>query len=1719
MKFIKNKRFNLHIIIMIIALVLQLVAPTFSYNSFAESVNSEVNESNDNLDLEEEDVAKDTEIDNSELESEPPEGEDDSEESTVGKFTSEEYSEEETIEEKDIQVPNDLGLMNYDINSLLESPKYIDSIKNVKLSYYSNGKEIVLNPDEPLDQNVEVKISYIWELSDQEKVNDGDYTEVKLPDIFEIYNEVNGRLSVSGGESAGTYKLSKDGTLRLTFNDYADNLYGVEGYVNFETSFDRGNLKGENPKVIKFPINESQTTGITIKFKPNNVSGPVQKSGVPNKTVNANEITWTIDVNKSLNGVKNALIEDTFDTGMSFKTGSMRINKLKVDLDGKATLGEEISGLTPQISGDGFTLNLGDISDAYRIEYKTEIEDFEKTSFKNVAKFNGGSSSPTVTINRGSVIEKNGETDRSFNADKITWTVYVNKSESKINSGVLTDIYGEGLKLNESTVKVYELTLDNNGNENSANQITTGFTKNHYENEKKLEIEFGGEINKAYKIIYETEIIDKEKTSFKNNAEFEGGKVSKTINISIGEKLKKSGTANISYNDAKYINWTIDMNGRELSINDAQLIDIIGNGLELVPGTITVKEISYSSNGSVNVGSNVTTSFTINENSDKKGFNLKLGDINKAYRIEYETKITDHDSLSIYENDVNLSGVGIGIDKKATVTPTIQNTFEKSGRGIDYSNNTMSWRIRVNPTKVGIKGLTITDTFPKDGLKMLEDTLIVKKGSTTLTEGTEYTIEATDDDWKKGFILKFNNYEVNEAIYEITYKTEFDRPSHKDYRENALNGKLRYENTASFAWEGGSTSRNANQTIIDVAGNNGEKSGRLMSRESKEIEWTVDLNYLSENLGSITLNDNISDDQELITDSIEIYEYSVVSTGDRTRGNSVDKSEYEINTNNKKGFDITFKDVNKPYRVVFKTKIIKSITQSNYENTANVGNIGYSASVSYNDSEKFVEKSGKQNGKNIDWKIDVNKSLSRIQDATLIDESTGGHLVKEDSFKVYETKNPTKILEKGVDYNLDVSEEVWTDTSKTQNFELNFTNTIDTMYTVEYQTEIIVLENGTNLTNKVYFKGEGQNQLGSPDQGNVQIRLTSGDGSAIGEFGSLTINKVDGHDETALEGVEFTIYNSRGKSMKTLNTNNKGVIYLPSLFYGEYTLRETKMIDGYQALEEDIKVTINKKDTEQTIKNYKLGVLEVLKIDGRDDTKLSGGEFEVKDSEGNVIGTITTGIDGKATLDGLEFGTYTVKETKSPQGYELDTKEYTIEVTKEKVNKPILLEVKNYSQVSLEILKVDSEDESKLLSGAVFEVRDLGGKRVGSVITDTNGKGKIDNLSLGKYTFIETKAPSGYKLDTTRYELNVDENSSKLIELKIQNEKRPETPQNPESEFGKLKIIKVDSEDIDIKLQGAQFEVRNSSGKLIKTVVTDMNGMAIIENLPFGEYLIKETKAPNLYKMDDTEYTVTIDRSNVTDALEIELKNFKKSQDSVGRLKITKVDSKDLATFLFGAVFEIRDSDGYLIQTLITDNDGVAISEELSFGNYTVVETKAPIGYKLNTTKHNVTINGTNIDKIALLEVKNIKLTSPPIDPVDPTDSENKERPREKRRSKEKDKPTNPQEEKIPEETTDPEHPLYPIDSENPNNQLETDDQDESVDIENIEESIKPSEIEKQIKLEETKGLLNANAQIQDETKAKEVLPKTGEMKKTVFYILGTLLILSGILIRKRTYN
>lgn len=457
--------------------------------------------------------------------------------------------------------------------------------------------------------------------------------------------------------------------------------------------------------------------------------------------------------------------------------------------------------------------------------------------------------------------------------------------------------------------------------------------------------------------------------------------------------------------------------------------------------------------------------------------------------------------------------------------------------------------------------------------------------------------------------------------------------------------------------------------------------------------------------------------------------------------------------------------------------------------------------------------------------------------------------------------------------------------------------------------------------------------------------------------GNIKLVKVDETDRTIpLAGAVFEVRNESGERVDELTTNSQGEAMSKELTYGKYTLVETQAPDGYELSEQTYKAELSEAEPLVTVtatNARKKGGFVIKKVDAqKPETILPGAEFTIfKSSEDaqnqqNAIEKQKTGADGLARFEQLDYGTYYIRETKAPEGYQLNNRIMAVTVDKDwKEAEPLVAE--DYPQPQEGYFRVVKTDKAtgSTLAGAEFTVTGPDGySKVYK--TDKSGAFQTDALKPGMYTVTETKAPDGYYIsDQPSKTVEVKAGAGTLVEMQ-------EAVFENEQILMPIRIKKTDGDKKDPKpLVGAEFKVYRLEGTdgqsktEVDTLVTDMHGEAVSRLLPAGSYEVVETQPPKGYELaENPSQKVTINKDSTEETLTFTFVN----EILKGTLKIRKVDS-ETKKVLPGAVFEAYSTEFGVYYRATSADDGYAVFENLPYGIYRIREVEAPEGYELNS--------------------------------------------------------------------------------------------------------------------------------------------------------------------------
>ncbi|MGL5021406.1 MAG: SpaA isopeptide-forming pilin-related protein, partial [Mycoplasmatales bacterium] len=488
--------------------------------------------------------------------------------------------------------------------------------------------------------------------------------------------------------------------------------------------------------------------------------------------------------------------------------------------------------------------------------------------------------------------------------------------------------------------------------------------------------------------------------------------------------------------------------------------------------------------------------------------------------------------------------------------------------------------------------------------------------------------------------------------------------------------------------------------------------------------------------------------------------------------------------------------------------------------------------------------------------------------------------------------------------------------------------------------------------------------------------------------GGITLNKQgeslenDNDAIVDLEGTEFSLYkinNGKEKFVDKLTTDKFGYAQKEALKPGDYVLRETKPTEGYLGdfeefftIEHNYQIiTMNHGDEiqNQVIKGqaelFKIG--ESLELETKDYVALEGVKFIAKDSKGKVVDTLTTDSNGYIITRELKYGTYTIEEVETIDGYVLGGYKEEFKIT----TNGEIIELADFGVLENKAIKGKAElfkigekyvdEEFVALEGVEFEVYkdvnadnliDTNDKLVDTLITDVDGYAITRDLKVGQYLVKESKTLTGLVISDEVYPFEIKEDGI-IVQINKGNSIENRAIRGSAVLYKEGESFLNWQNDL-FPLQGAEFTLYNHKmhDLEIGKYYSDNEGEVLIENLPYGIYKLVETNPANGYMLNGYEEVFEI----VEDGVLVELNDKVRLENPIikGKLELNKVN--DSGEVLAGVEFEIKDSNGIVVDTLTTDENGYAISRDLKYGSYTLQETKTVDGHIIDNTIYNFEI-------------------------------------------------------------------------------------------------------------------------------------------------------------------
>ena len=344
----------------------------------------------------------------------------------------------------------------------------------------------------------------------------------------------------------------------------------------------------------------------------------------------------------------------------------------------------------------------------------------------------------------------------------------------------------------------------------------------------------------------------------------------------------------------------------------------------------------------------------------------------------------------------------------------------------------------------------------------------------------------------------------------------------------------------------------------------------------------------------------------------------------------------------------------------------------------------------------------------------------------------------------------------------------------------------------------------------------------------------------------------------------------------------------------------------------------------------------------------------------SLIAVGMTDMHGKLTFSGnLPHGAYTIRELDGPKGWKLNPNRFDVRISPEKQADDahvirVSLDEKVHNELIYTKVTLTKTDitGAETIPGAEIEVKNDQGEVIYRAVTDENGEIPDIPVTPGRYTFKEVLAPEGYALNETTCSFTVDEDGHVSGDAVLRDD------------FTRFTLKKIGENNEP--LTGVEFLLKNERGAVVATVLTDADGIAMFEKIPYGSYTVVESKPLPGYLPSGAQVTLTLDGTFVNPTEPIAVVSNE-------RMKLTfkKVDTA--GNPLAGIAFSLIDAQsGTVIAHAVSDEKGEFEITGFAVGDWILREDEAPEGFNLmNDYPFHVGYNWKNDQTVTLVNIPN----------------------------------------------------------------------------------------------------------------------------------------------------
>ena len=481
----------------------------------------------------------------------------------------------------------------------------------------------------------------------------------------------------------------------------------------------------------------------------------------------------------------------------------------------------------------------------------------------------------------------------------------------------------------------------------------------------------------------------------------------------------------------------------------------------------------------------------------------------------------------------------------------------------------------------------------------------------------------------------------------------------------------------------------------------------------------------------------------------------------------------------------------------------------------------------------------------------------------------------------------------------------------------------------------------------------------------------------------ITLKKVAAGTTRGLDGAKFNIYRD-GQIVGSDVSKNGGIIEVNNVTKGLWSFVETEAPEGYCADSTPISVYVDTTDGDKqytvTAENHKLPDMKITKRDAMSGKPIAGTVFSIKSVTGNYSTSVTTGVDGSATLSAIPADVYVVREESVPEPYVVSHTEQTVALRPGKTSEVTFVD---YEKPGLEIIKKNIAN-GEPIEGVTFRIEQIDGSFSTSATTDNHGRIFLDSVPVGTFKVTEINVPNHVILCPIPQEVALKPGETSTVTFF--NALKPS-----------LEIRKVDSVTGD-PIKGAKFQIwygsnHTDTGEFndLGTYFSDASGKIILPEVKDGWYKVTELEPASGYAIKEPATQECFISGGESKVLTFE-------NTPLSAIIIRKVDSES-GQPLEGAWFRIRylggtsGTGGTVVGEIKTSQNGTAILTGLAAGTYVCEEISAPDGYVITDATETVYLSGKDQDVItvtfgndkkgSLLIVKKDAVTGAPISDVE----------------------------------------------------------------------------------------------------------------------------------------